>query len=103
MQTVKTCFSDIIEAWDYCPIVPSVYKEYRVYGSLNIPCIDKESEFRYIKDEDYDSLNRILSEVAKNTESQLTYITNNQSPWIDARKSVTNRITNKAIKDYFNE
>lgn len=99
----KSCFSDVIEAWDYCPIVPSVYEEYRIFGSLNIPCTDNGSEFRYIKSDDYDSLNRILAEVSKNTEFQLTYITRNQSPWLDARKSVTKRITNKAIKDYFDE
>ena len=103
VEVGKPCFSDVIEAWDYCPIVPSVYKEYRVYGSSNIPCTDDGSEFRYIKDDDYDSLNRILAEVSKNTESQLTYITRNQLPWINARKSVTNRITNKAIADYFKE
>ena len=103
VEANKPCFSDVIEAWDYCPIVPSVFEEYRIYGSLNIPCTDNGSEFRYIKSDDYDSLNRILAEVSKNTESQLKYITNNQSPWIDARKSVTKRITNKAIKDYFNE
>ena len=102
-ETNKPCFSDVIEAWDYCHIVPSVYKEYRIYGSSNIPCTDDGSEFRYIKDDDYDSLNRILAEVSKNTESQLAYITRHQSPWIDARKSVTKRITKKAIKDYFNE
>jgi uncharacterized phage-associated protein len=99
----KPCFSDVIEAWDYCPIVPSVFEEYKIFGSLNIPCTDDGSEFRYIKDDDYDLLNRILSEVSKNTESQLTYITRNQLPWINARKSVTNRITNKAIADYFKE
>ena len=103
VEANKPCFSDIIEAWDYCPIVPNVYKEYRIFGSLNIPCTDDERKFRYIKDDDYDLLNRILAVVSKNTESQLTYITRNQSPWIDARKSVTNRITNKAIADYFNE
>jgi uncharacterized phage-associated protein len=103
VEVGKPCFSDVIEAWDYCPIVPDVYREYRIYGSLNIPCTDDGSEFRYIKSDDYDSLNRILAEVSKNTESQLKYITNNQSPWINARKSVDKRITNKAIKDYFNE
>jgi uncharacterized phage-associated protein len=103
VEADKPCFSDVIEAWDYCPIVPNVYKEYRIFGSLNIPCTDDGSEFRYIKSDDYDSLNRILAEVSKNTESQLTYITRNQSPWIDAIKSVTKRITNKAIKDYFEE
>ena len=65
--------------------------------------IDIKEMFALLKDDDYDSLNRILAEVSKNTESQLTYITRNQLPWINARKSVTNRITNKAIADYFKE
>jgi uncharacterized phage-associated protein len=103
VEVGKPCFSDVIEAWDYCPIVPSVFKEYRIFGSLNIPCTDDGSEFRYIKSDDYDSLNCILAEVSKDTESRLTYITRKQSPWIEARKSMNKRITNKAIKDYFDE
>ena len=98
----KPCFSDVIEAWEYGPVVPGVYKEYKVYGSLNIPCTDDESEFSYIEDDDYDSLNRILAEVSEYPASRLVDITHNQSPWIDARKSMDNRITNKAIEDYFN-
>lgn len=28
----KPCFRDDIEAWDFGPVVPSVYREYKRYG-----------------------------------------------------------------------
>ena len=30
------CFKDFIEAWDYGPVVRSVYNQYKRYGSANI-------------------------------------------------------------------
>ena len=101
VEANKSCFYDVIEAWGYGPVIPVVYRKYRVYGSLNIPCLDDGSEFNYIKSEDYDILNTILDEVAKYDLSQLVNITCNQSPWIDARKTLTKRITNKSIVDFF--
>lgn len=37
----QPCFAETIEAWDFGPVVPEVYYEYRMYGSANIPCIGK--------------------------------------------------------------
>lgn len=33
----RPCFEDDIEAWDFGPVVPEVYFEYRFYGSASIP------------------------------------------------------------------
>ena len=31
------CFQDVIEAWDFGPVVPSVYHEFKQYGAGDIP------------------------------------------------------------------
>ena len=31
------CFDNIMQAWDYGPVVPDVYRKYRGYGNTNIP------------------------------------------------------------------
>ena len=31
------CFNDEIEAWDFGPVVPKVYRKYKIYGSGDIP------------------------------------------------------------------
>ena len=36
----KACFYEPIEAWDFGPVVPVAYGEYKQYGSTNIPHID---------------------------------------------------------------
>lgn len=33
----KPCFFEEIEAWDFGPVVPTVYRKYKIYGSANIP------------------------------------------------------------------
>ena len=33
------CFREKIEAWDFGPVVPEAYREYKQYGSTDIPVI----------------------------------------------------------------
>lgn len=40
----KPCFSDDIEAWDFGPVVPAAYHEFKQFGSGNIPYIDSYFE-----------------------------------------------------------
>jgi len=37
-------FSDEIEAWDYGPVIPPVYREYKPYGFDVIPATDEQVE-----------------------------------------------------------
>lgn len=32
----EPCFEEIIEAWDFGPVIPAVYQEFKVFGSNNI-------------------------------------------------------------------
>ena len=40
VETGKPCFSDPIEAWDFGPVVTSVYHEYKLFGSFDIASTD---------------------------------------------------------------
>lgn len=33
----EACFSEKIQAWNFGPVVPEVYQQYKVYGAANIP------------------------------------------------------------------
>lgn len=37
----RPCFKDDIEAWKYGPVVPEVYRNFRMFGSTGIPKIEK--------------------------------------------------------------
>ena len=39
------CFRERIEAWDFGPVVPEAYREYRQYGSCNIPTTTSYMDF----------------------------------------------------------
>lgn len=100
------CFSDAIEAWDFGPVVPSVYHEYKVYGNAIIPQNDDDNSWCYqrIRPEDQSMINGIVEEAAKYSAAQLVQITHNQTPWKNAyRKGFNNEISNAAILDFFEE
>ena len=36
IHTKKPCFSEDIEAWDFGPVIPEVYRKYKQFGSTDI-------------------------------------------------------------------
>ena len=90
----QPCFSDAIEAWDFGPVVPCVYHEFKIYGAFPIPKIsyvyNMGSNFLNIKREDYSStisikdksvIEDVVNECDRFSASQLVDITHNQTPW----------------------
>jgi len=101
----QPCFAEVIEAWDFGPVVPEVYYEYRMYGSANIPCIGRSRVSQLISARDKEILNGIIDECSRYSASALVEITHNQTPWVEAydQAGYNNEITAKSIKDYFME
>lgn len=111
----RPCFADEIEAWDFGPVVPSVYKEYRQYGGSNIPSVTDYYEVNdcweiqrkkfnddIIKKEDRDIIEYVVDGLKDYAASALVKITHHQSPWIDAYAAGKNHIiSKKAIQEYF--
>lgn len=101
------CFKDRIEAWDFGPVVPNVYHQYKLFGSSIIPARMNDALVPYYEDiafEDQLLIDAIVDDASKYTASQLVQITHNQAPWRNAyRRGLNNEITNKAILDYFKE
>lgn len=98
------CFSEDIEAWDFGPVVPAVYYNYRVFGSSNIPVITK-LDCGFICDEDRKLLNEIIDECSDYSASYLVDVTHNQTPWKEAysKPGRNNVISTESIRDYFLE
>lgn len=114
----STCFDEKIEAWDFGPVVPEAYYEYKQYGSGDIPTIKSyimfnekdiwnakriEFEDTIIADEDKSLIERVVDKFADCSATNLVSLTYRQSPWIDAYVPYqNNEITIKAIREYFN-
>lgn len=95
------CFYDDIEAWDFGPVVPTVYRGYKVFGGASIPCLDQLEAVTIDNPEMRDAINAILDECARYTTSRLVEITQGQEPWESAYRRFDNRITTKSIQQYF--
>ena len=115
----EPCFSDEIQAWDFGPVVPRAYHEYKQYGSTNIPTVKSYFVFssgnfwefkshKYdetiIHDTDKEIINSVVDMFKDYSATDLVTLTHNQSPWKDAYVSRQNRIiSNKSIRMYFDE
>ena len=113
----KACFCDEIEAWDFGPVIPSVYREFKCFGSLDIPSIKEYYEFdntvfEIIKKQyecifnkrEKELIDEILVQCSNILTSSLVSITHNQTPWIEAYSQGKNKImSTESIKKYFEE
>lgn len=117
-ETRKACFKEEIEAWDFGPVVPEAYHEYKQFGSTNLPRVtfyiqrDEddfwESKVVPFNDDvitlgDKDIIRKLVDKFARYSTTTLVNVTHGQSPWIDAYEPGKNNvITNEAIRSYFN-
>ena len=115
----QPCFEEKIEAWDFGPVVPKAYHEYKHYGSGNIPEITSYFEnvnnsfWRIhrktfnkdcILDSDKQLIDQVVDKFAYNSAIELVELTHDQSPWKDAYVPHENKeITIESIRRYFNE
>ena len=111
-------FDDKIEAWNFGPVVPAAYHEYKQYGSGDIPTIESYILFDtdniwntervkfnddVITDEDKNRINKVVDKFSDYSATDLVALTHRQSPWMNAYAPYrNNEITLDAIKEYFN-
>lgn len=110
------CFAEDIQAWNFGPVVPEVYHEFKMYGCGNIPMITNYSEIDFenweftrkqydenvIRREDRERIKELLDGLADYSATTLVNVTHNQRPWKDAYARGHNEIIDKrSIGEYF--
>ncbi|MCD7803004.1 MAG: DUF4065 domain-containing protein [Clostridiales bacterium] len=96
------CFNEEIYAWDYGPVVPSVYRAYKVYGGSCIPSFPNHDWNKYgIATSDRKMIDEIVDQCMKYSASALVEITHNQSPWKNAYQNGNGKIEKSDILKYF--
>lgn len=99
----EPCFKEEIEAWDFGPVVPNVYRLYKAYGSANIPAVFN-GKICPFNNEEKELADGIISECAKYSASVLVEVTHKQTPWRRAyKKKRGSVISNESIKNFFLE
>lgn len=113
----EACFEEKIEAWDFGPVVPDAYHEYKQYGSTDIPPIKTYIDFNEenpwnstimefddncISEENKKLIKEVVDKLSRFSATDLVNITHNQAPWKDVYVQYeNNEITKEAMRDYF--
>ncbi len=110
-------FNEEIEPWDFGPVVPEVYREFKMFGANEIPKIstyydlDFDSDF-FLKERNFTPdifsesqkliMNAVINQFGCLSANELVTITHNQLPWISSYKCVPT-ISKEKIKSFFKE
>lgn len=113
----EKCFQERIEAWDFGPVVPIAYHEFKQYGSGNIPKIISYVKFNdenmwniqrieydenIISQENRQLINEVVDKFSEYSATDLVTLTHKQAPWKDAYVPHKNKeITVEKIRGYF--
>tara|TARA_B100000745_G_C20118623_1_gene382971 strand:- start:677 stop:1324 length:648 start_codon:yes stop_codon:yes gene_type:complete len=91
-------FSDKIEAWEYGPVIPTVYRKYR--ANVSNPIILDEDKST-LSEEDKKNVQKIWETFGGYSASRLVDITHAHSPWKDASQTASKVITAKSLREYY--
>ncbi|MFA6552580.1 MAG: type II toxin-antitoxin system antitoxin SocA domain-containing protein [Candidatus Paceibacterota bacterium] len=94
----RPLFSDEIEAWEYGPVVPNIYKKYKSNGSDPIIFEDDKSS---LSEEDKEIIKKIWATFGGYSASRLVDITHAHTPWKQAYQTKTKIISQEALKEYY--
>lgn len=94
-------FNEPIEAWQYGPVVPSVYDAYSQYGRNGIEPEDVAFEFE--SEEEMNLFFKVFEVYNKFSAYGLMELTHKESPWLNARHPLGHGrvIPQEEIRDYF--
>lgn len=94
----KPLFIEDIEAWEYGPVVPEVYRKFKKY--CNKPIIIKQDK-SILLEKDKEILKKVWDAFGRYSASKLVDIVHSHAPWRKAKNSANKVISQKAIKDYY--
>lgn len=97
----EPCFLDRMEAWDFGPVIPAVYHEFKLFGSSNIP-VSFSKDRCDIAENDQFLINRTLERCSTLSTPALVSRSHSQKPWRDAyHRPFNNVITLQAMREAF--
>lgn len=99
----RPLFNDEIQAWDYGPVIPEVYRAYKPCGKNPIQDANQPFDEKRLSSDDLTLLTDVYIEYGKYTSSALITLTHEKSsPWDQVYVPGENRIiTPEIIGDYF--
>ena len=94
----KPLFKDDIFAWQYGPVVPSVYHNFKQYGASGIPTDGKEVILQ-LDDKEYKFLIDVFSFFNQYSAIKLMHMTHSEAPWCST--NILEKITLDKLEKHF--
>ena len=94
----KPLFTEKLEAWEYGPVVPEVYRKLKRNGSKPI-ILEKDKS--NLSEDDKEVLQKVWDSFGGYSASRLVGIVHAHTPWKEAFVSDNKIISHKALKDYY--
>lgn len=82
----KLLFDDPIEAWEFGPVIPNVYHEYKRYRNRPIVDIPTDNDINVLDVKTKEFLEKVWNVYKNYTGTQLVDFTHMESPWKEGRK-----------------
>lgn len=95
----RALFRATIEAWAHGPVIPSLYHNYKKYGSGSIPPPD-HFDFSIFKPDSLEVLSEVYSVFGQFSAWKLRNMTHEEPPWKFASEG-SGIITHDSMKEYF--
>lgn len=95
------CFSEKIEAWEFGPVIPIVYRKYIKFGNATLFDDYITQDFDYISDEDKENIDAVIKMALPYSSAELVKITQNQLPWMNAIVRKNKEIKIESLREYF--
>lgn len=93
-------FDDDIVAWQYGPVIPIVYKEYKRYDSKAIKVPDTMEGILILEKEEEDVFNQVYNVYGQYTAVALMNMTHSEDPWISSG-GMNCVISKDSLRDFF--
>lgn len=98
--TGNPIFEDAIEAWEYGPVVPDVYKYYKSYGFDLLPVPPDKIQIDNV--DSIGVISSVLSTYGDRTAMELVYKTHTEDPWMNSyQPGENNVIPHSLLKKYY--
>ena len=93
-------FSDSFQAWNFGPVIESIFEKYKRFGAFDIPDIPVKSP--KIQEDDKNLIDTVLKRFQDLSNAYLTKIVQGQEPWkSNYKEGLKVKIPNEEIQKYF--
>lgn len=101
-RTGRPLFSETIEAWEFGPVVPSIYHQYKCCGKNPIAMSEDDVDYASFSSDELDAILDVIREFGQYTGAKLVSLSHRpDTPWSTARSEGSPVISIDTIRNYF--